>query len=315
MILAVFAAALVPVAAQDAPVRTVADAAAVVQVETGVPKPATSPAGWVTSNDYPPTALRRREQGVVAFTLEVDAAGGVTGCSVTTSSGSAVLDETTCRLLRSRASFTPARDGRGQALPGRWSSRFRWEMPPAPLPSVMEKPAALHIGFDIAPDGSVANCVVDAQGRLEEPPPLCPELENIPASVLDYLRGGATVPVSLSADMTFGPDGVAPPPIQGPKAGVVTFAHMNFVAEPNPAGRARCRVEGAWGDFKAQVELPCPRGAEAALGALTKPYRSMLTVGSSGPAPDPEELGPLIALLIAKAEPDDSEKVQPSDTP
>ncbi|MBA3525824.1 MAG: TonB family protein [Sphingomonas sp.] len=56
------------------------------------------------------TALARREQGRVEFRLDVGENGRVTGCTITRSSGSRWLDSTTCRILRSRARYTPARN-------------------------------------------------------------------------------------------------------------------------------------------------------------------------------------------------------------
>jgi hypothetical protein len=46
-----------------------------------------------------------------------------------TGSGSKLLDDTACRLLRERAKFKPARDVAGNPVPDLWVSRFRWELP------------------------------------------------------------------------------------------------------------------------------------------------------------------------------------------
>src|SRR3954452_7325489 len=62
---------------------------------------------------YPAGAIRRREQGRVAFALAIDVYGRVTSCTITASTGSAVLDDWSCRLVRSRARYVPARDARG----------------------------------------------------------------------------------------------------------------------------------------------------------------------------------------------------------
>lgn len=69
------------------------------------------------SDDYPAAALRNNEQGRVAFALAIDANGRVNGCRITRSSGSAALDAATCRIMRARARYTPARDARGIAVP------------------------------------------------------------------------------------------------------------------------------------------------------------------------------------------------------
>jgi protein TonB len=70
----------------------------------------------ITSEDYPDAALRREETGTVRARLAIGAAGNVTGCAVIESSGSAALDSATCKVLKARARFTPAKDGSGQAV-------------------------------------------------------------------------------------------------------------------------------------------------------------------------------------------------------
>ncbi|HYW16708.1 MAG TPA: energy transducer TonB [Allosphingosinicella sp.] len=85
-----------------------------------------------SDQDYPPAALRTGQQGAVGYTLDVGANGRVTGRTVTQSSGSATLDDTTCRLLRSRARFTPALDDAGAAVPDHVNGRIVWILPPPP---------------------------------------------------------------------------------------------------------------------------------------------------------------------------------------
>lgn len=78
--------------------------------------------------DYPAEAIRNREEGTVAFRLEVGADGKPSGCSVASSSGSSSLDSTTCRLLMERATFVPARDVRGKPTADRFVGRIVWRM-------------------------------------------------------------------------------------------------------------------------------------------------------------------------------------------
>jgi protein TonB len=85
---------------------------------------------YVSDDDYPDSAERNKEQGTTAFTLDVGPDGRVTGCSITGSSGSSTLDSTTCRLMRSRARFTPAHDSNGNPVGDRVTSRIRWVLPP-----------------------------------------------------------------------------------------------------------------------------------------------------------------------------------------
>ena len=82
----------------------------------------------ITDDDYPASALRAEEEGVTGFRLSVGANGRVTGCTVTSSSGSSALDAATCRLLTSRARFTPAKDSNGQATTDAVSARIVWRI-------------------------------------------------------------------------------------------------------------------------------------------------------------------------------------------
>src|SRR4051812_11480989 len=73
-------------------------------------------AGILSDADYPPEAIRKGEQGTVGFRLVVDRRGEVASCEITASSGSAVLDNTTCVIMTSRLHFTPAADAKGRPV-------------------------------------------------------------------------------------------------------------------------------------------------------------------------------------------------------
>lgn len=94
------------------------------------PRPARADLGaLVTPDDYPAEAAEKGEEGAVGFRLEVAANGRVTSCTITQSSGSASLDSTTCRLMQTRARFTPARDSRGRPTADAVASRIVWRLP------------------------------------------------------------------------------------------------------------------------------------------------------------------------------------------
>jgi len=86
-------------------------------------------ASYISNDDYPASALRNEEQGTTAFRLDVGADGRVSGCTVTASSGSSSLDSATCRLLRSRARFSPATDSTGAKTSDSVTGRIRWQIP------------------------------------------------------------------------------------------------------------------------------------------------------------------------------------------
>jgi protein TonB len=76
--------------------------------------------------DYPLASLVRKEQGSVTVRLTVGVTGRVGACDVTSSSGSRTLDNASCRILQSRASFAPARDSSGNATTDTVRQEIRW---------------------------------------------------------------------------------------------------------------------------------------------------------------------------------------------
>ncbi|WP_133365185.1 energy transducer TonB [Qipengyuania sediminis] len=118
---------------------------------------------WIRQDDYPASAVRDGEGGIVAFRLDVDAAGRVANCAILESSGPLVLAETTCRLLSERARFEPARDAAGRAIASRYHSRVRWEAPEDPPPPLPEAGEAI-VTATIAPDGTVSDCTIEGGG-------------------------------------------------------------------------------------------------------------------------------------------------------
>jgi protein TonB len=86
-------------------------------------------ASLFSDEDYPASAVRSGESGATGFRLEVGPNGRVSNCTVTSSSGSSALDSTTCRLLRSRARFSPATDSTGSTTSDSVSGRIVWRLP------------------------------------------------------------------------------------------------------------------------------------------------------------------------------------------
>jgi protein TonB len=94
-----------------------------------IAKPKNSPGEWVTDADYRSRWIREGLSGTARFTLAIDATGRVSSCTVTRSSGHAVLDTATCRLIERRARFEPARDDQGNRVAGSYSSAISWTIP------------------------------------------------------------------------------------------------------------------------------------------------------------------------------------------
>ena len=82
-----------------------------------------------SNDDYPAAALRNEEQGTTVVRLTIGPDGRVSDCSITSSSGSSSLDNTTCSILRRRARFTPAKDQAGNPISDTYTQRIRWEIP------------------------------------------------------------------------------------------------------------------------------------------------------------------------------------------
>ena len=86
-------------------------------------------ASYVSDADYPAAAVRGEEQGTARFLLSVGTNGRVTGCTITGSSGSSALDAATCRIMKQRARFTPARDSAGNPTTDTVSNAIKWVLP------------------------------------------------------------------------------------------------------------------------------------------------------------------------------------------
>lgn len=91
-------------------------------------QPTENPSNWISFADYPTKALKDREEGRATIRLEVDKSGLVKNCVVTSSTGSASLDATTCIMLSQRAKFEPARNSRGRPVSGVYDSAVQWTL-------------------------------------------------------------------------------------------------------------------------------------------------------------------------------------------
>jgi hypothetical protein len=151
-------------------------------------KPVGSPGDWINPDDYPRTAIEYEMAGVTGFRLFIDAVGKVSRCQVTSGSGFDVLDNAACERLTEHGKFTPARDGKGKAVPDMWVSRVVWRMP-------YTVPQPLREGTGIATltinrMGVVTGCVVkvrvpDAETSQDQ----CWDTDEMPRTVGLELRG------------------------------------------------------------------------------------------------------------------------------
>lgn len=133
---------------------------------------AIDPASWITADDYPPTAIRAGEHGIVAVELDIGTSGFATGCTIIGSSGSATLDAATCNVLSRRARFQPAVDDQGMPTVSTFSRRVVWQLPenalpPAPIDLDRSAPPANALSLVIStdPQGRITECQVTARSE------------------------------------------------------------------------------------------------------------------------------------------------------
>lgn len=137
------------------------------------PPPQTGPGGararanlasYVTADDYPREAIRAGEEGTTGFRLTIGPDGRVTACTVEKSSGSALLDAATCRIMQSRARFTPAVDPAGRPTSDSVSARIAWRLPQGRI-----IPDLVVISFHISSEGKASDCSreVVMNGRVD----------------------------------------------------------------------------------------------------------------------------------------------------
>jgi periplasmic protein TonB len=83
----------------------------------------------VTNDDYPASALAKKSEGVVKFSLVIGENGRVSDCSIVKSSGDAALDSATCFHIKRRAKFRPATDENGNPIAGKYAGKITWRLP------------------------------------------------------------------------------------------------------------------------------------------------------------------------------------------
>lgn len=79
--------------------------------------------------NYPPGALKRGEQGRVAFRITIEPDGSLGQCEVTESSGFAGLDNETCEIMIFNARLKPVRDESGRAIRSKQNGFIVWRLP------------------------------------------------------------------------------------------------------------------------------------------------------------------------------------------
>jgi TonB family protein len=86
-----------------------------------------NPGTIITNKDYP--ASQHNKEGTTRFDLIVGPDGKPVSCTTTVSSGFELLDKTACNAFLKRARFSPAKDGNGNAVTGRYKGSVTWKAP------------------------------------------------------------------------------------------------------------------------------------------------------------------------------------------
>jgi len=171
------------------PLIAAAQAAAPV-ASASEPIPRTPLQNYVTPDDYP-QGVERPVAKPVGFKLTVGSDGRVSECVVTSSSGSPAIDSTTCRLMRSRTLFTPARDARGTPRSGEVQATIDWRgmlasASGAPLvtqavraPNLVPRAAWESVTRLRVRNGQIGTCQWQSTGPVP-PPPSSNACQNFP---------------------------------------------------------------------------------------------------------------------------------------
>lgn len=92
----------------------------------GAVTPPVHVAGSLSNADYARAGLPKGAQGTVVIGFRVRRDGAVDGCRTVRSSGYAVIDEATCRLVEERFRFRPAEDAAGRPIDYAENTDFTW---------------------------------------------------------------------------------------------------------------------------------------------------------------------------------------------
>lgn len=123
------AAPLIPKAAPPVPAAPIAPPAPPAPVISKAAGPKGDPNSWFSTDDYPQRSLNNGDEGTVTIKWDINEAGRVENCTVTSSSGHADLDQATCRILLRRGRYTPAKDQNGNPIRSSASRRVTWKIP------------------------------------------------------------------------------------------------------------------------------------------------------------------------------------------
>jgi TonB family protein len=98
--------------------------------------------GEFITRHYPYEALKKGEQGKVAFEVTIEPDGALSSCAVTGSSGFATLDRETCEFMTKYARLQPVRNAEGRAVRAAQQGYINWQLPAGVRPT--SRPASVR---------------------------------------------------------------------------------------------------------------------------------------------------------------------------
>lgn len=90
-------------------------------------RPAVQNGGMISDRFYPKESIQRGEEGEVTVQYPIDEKGGVGECRVAASSGSPLLDEASCAIVRG-FTFKPALAADGAPVASMRQQGFAWRI-------------------------------------------------------------------------------------------------------------------------------------------------------------------------------------------
>jgi TonB family protein len=160
------------------------------------------PADWVSNEDYP--AAAKGAAGTTHIELTIDAQGVVTDCRILLASGSQVLDDQSCRLLRARAGFRPALDAAGVPIVSTFRRYIRWSDGRNHW-GELRVPVDVLVPVNALPAGAKSSVTIRQIESPDRPPSDCAIVESSGAEQLDRMACDFAGQAKL--DPLAGPDG------------------------------------------------------------------------------------------------------------
>lgn len=200
------------------------------------PKPRTPLPGLFTAMDYPVSAIRAAQEGTVAVMLGIDAQGRVTRCLVEESSRVLALDYAACRILRSRARFTPARNANGELVPSAVRTRIAWRLPEDRRIPLSDWNA--RVTLVLSGNGELKSCAEAIAGIRRVPGPNCQMFGALSGTArLAALAGGGKGNVTVILDTQLSAEGRVPP---APASGTILSRTVASLTANPGGGIAEC---------------------------------------------------------------------------